>query len=157
MFKRTKCSIELELKLYYSNLKLEKLIDELEDLLENIDDLREDFSRKKRDFVRNAGEYLELYQSYTNFLTTMPPLPQPLSSLPEFSPFKTALKTTKIPQQNYDEFERECKVRNEIMDEYRQDFMNQIIAVDLACISLNNAKSHMNEIRQKINILINSF
>lgn len=157
MFKHSKCSIESEFQLHLFNLKLNKFIAERDNLLKIIGELREDFSRKNGDFVRDTREYLGLYRSYTKFLTTMPPLPPPLSSLPEFSPFKTALKTTKITQQKYDEFEREREVRNEIMDEYRRDFMDQIIAVDLAHIALNDAKSRMSEVRLQINIFANSF
>ena len=132
MFKFVKYSIDSELQLHFSNLKLEKFIDEINNLLEDIDELREDFSLKKRDLDRDTREYLGLYQSYTKFLTMM-------------------------PQQNYDEFERERRVKNEIMDKYRRNFMNQIIAVDLAHITLNDAKNRLSEVRKKINILTNSF
>lgn len=148
MFKRTKYSIENE---------LQRCVDERYNLLEEIDELQEDFSTKERNLTRDIREYRGLNRSYVKFLTTILPLPPRMASLPDFSPFKMALKTTKIPQQRYDEFERERRVRNEIMDEYRRDFMNQIIAVDLANVALNDAKSRLIEVRQKINILANSF
>ncbi len=156
MSKRVKCSIDSELHIYFSKMKLEKYIEERENLYEDLEELEEDLFRKERDLERDVKEYHGFYRSYKKFLTTclQPPT---MSSLPDFSPFKMAFKTTNIPQQHYEEFQRECETRNEIMDQYRSDFMRQIIDVDLAHIALNDAKSRLSEVKIEINILSNSF
>lgn len=157
MFKRAKCSIESELQFHLSILKLDKFIVERDNLLEDIETLKKDLLDKKACFNLETKVYLRLYRSYNKFLATIPPSPPHLSSIPDFSPFKTALKTMKNIQQNYDEFEKECNVRNEIMDKFRRDFMKKIIEIDLARKALDDAKSRLSEIRQIINILTVSF
>jgi hypothetical protein len=140
--KRIKCSHEVEM---YENSKL--VLKDLEKTSENLwkkyDDLLEVFKKKERDLNRDINKYLVLYRGYQKFIKKMPP---PVHILPEFSPVKMALKSSKLTEK----FEKECKARNEIMEEYRINFAKDIVSIDIARCDVSHVNNERSVLDDKI-------
>ncbi len=156
MFKRSKCSREDEINTHSLNLKLESLVEEYKNLLETIDKLIQDFLRNEIDMARYYTIHNISFLEYERFIKyNEQPSPPSLNSLPDFSPFKMALKTTKIPQKRYDEFVKERNTRTEIVNEHCSRSKKQVIKVDMIHMALDEVINKADSVKLEIHRLSN--